>query len=298
VNVNCGWAAGDIGTILHYGFARPDAVTGVAASEDICDRVLVTWNDVANDTLYHIFRDSSEVGTVPRDSTHFWDYPAAGIHSYRVRAENLGGMGPFSNETNGRTRQLSLAGQIPDTVRCGNEILLSLSHSTDVNSDSIFLVLGGSEHMFLRTISPVADTCTLFIPDTFTVDYPNSHFEIRSSRGLQVDTSVTNSFIVLRCESGASTLTALLPSRFCLAQNYPNPFNHSTTIAYDLPRAGHVSLRVFDLLGREVSALKDGFVKAGSYRVMFDGSGLASGIYFARMDVGKFSQTKKLMLLK
>jgi uncharacterized delta-60 repeat protein len=79
---------------------------------------------------------------------------------------------------------------------------------------------------------------------------------------------------------------------------FPNPFNSSTTIAYDLPKAGHISLRVFDLLGREVSVLKDGVVEAGTHRVTFDGSGLASGIYFARLDAGAFSQTKKLMLLK
>jgi hypothetical protein len=79
---------------------------------------------------------------------------------------------------------------------------------------------------------------------------------------------------------------------------YPNPFNPTITIAYDLPKAGHISLRVFDLLGRDVAVLKDGFVEAGTHRVTFDGSALATGIYFARLDAGKFSQTKKLMLLK
>jgi len=80
--------------------------------------------------------------------------------------------------------------------------------------------------------------------------------------------------------------------------SYPNPFNLTTTIAYDLPRAGHVSLRVFALLGREVCVLKEGLMEAGTHRVTFDGSGLASGIYFARLDAGAFSQTTKLMLLK
>jgi hypothetical protein len=89
-----------------------------------------------------------------------------------------------------------------------------------------------------------------------------------------------------------------VPTKYALYPNWPNPFNPTTTIAYDLPRAGHISLRIFDLLGREVCVLKDGFVEAGTHRAMFDGSGLASGIYFARMDAGAFSQTKKLMLLK
>jgi hypothetical protein len=87
------------------------------------------------------------------------------------------------------------------------------------------------------------------------------------------------------------------PSSYNL-ECYPNPFNSSTTIAYYLPKAGHVSLRVFDLLGCEVAVLKDGFVEAGTHRAIFDGTNLATGVYFARLDAGKFSQTKKLMLLK
>jgi CubicO group peptidase (beta-lactamase class C family) len=91
---------------------------------------------------------------------------------------------------------------------------------------------------------------------------------------------------------------ATSPDLFSLHQNYPNPFNPSTTIAFDLPRAGHISLRVFDLLGQEVAILENGFVEAGSHRVIFNGSNLASGIYFARLDAGSFSQTKKLVLMK
>jgi len=69
-------------------------------------------------------------------------------------------------------------------------------------------------------------------------------------------------------------------------------------IAYDLPAVCKVSLRVFDIMGRESAVLKDGFVEAGSHRVMFDGSGLASGIYFMRLDAGGITQTRKLMLLR
>jgi photosystem II stability/assembly factor-like uncharacterized protein len=89
----------------------------------------------------------------------------------------------------------------------------------------------------------------------------------------------------------------LQPSSFKIS-SYPNPFNPSTTIAFDLPTASHISLRVFDLLGREVAVLTDGFVEAGTHRTTFDGSKLTSGIYFVRLDAGKFSQTQKLMLLK
>jgi len=98
--------------------------------------------------------------------------------------------------------------------------------------------------------------------------------------------------------SGSGNGGTTLPDQLSLAPPYPNPFNASTTIVYDLPKAGRVSLRVFDLLGHDIAVLTDGFTEAGSHRVKFDGSGLASGIYFTRLDAGDFSQTKKLMLLK
>ncbi|MBI5058898.1 serine hydrolase [candidate division KSB1 bacterium] len=88
------------------------------------------------------------------------------------------------------------------------------------------------------------------------------------------------------------------PREISVVQNYPNPFNASTTIAYNLQMTGYVSLRVFDLLGREVAVLEDGVVQAGMRRVTFDGSDLASGIYIARLDAGANSQATKLMLLK
>jgi hypothetical protein len=89
-----------------------------------------------------------------------------------------------------------------------------------------------------------------------------------------------------------------MPEKFALYQNYPNPFNPVTEIRYDLPRSGPVSLRVFDLLGREVAVLKDGVAEAGTHRVTFDGSKFSTGIYFARLSAGSLTQTKKLMLLK
>jgi hypothetical protein len=88
-----------------------------------------------------------------------------------------------------------------------------------------------------------------------------------------------------------------VPQQYSLSA-FPNPFNPSTTMVYDLPKAGRVGLRVFDLLGRSVSVLADGFAQAGTHHLTFDGSRLASGIYFARLEAGAFSQTKKLMLLK
>jgi hypothetical protein len=92
--------------------------------------------------------------------------------------------------------------------------------------------------------------------------------------------------------------TPCVPMDAAIVGCYPNPFNSTTTIAYDLPIAGQISLRMFDLMGREVAILKDGFVEAGTHRVAFDGNHLATGIYFARLDAGPFVQTRKLLLVK
>jgi photosystem II stability/assembly factor-like uncharacterized protein len=89
-----------------------------------------------------------------------------------------------------------------------------------------------------------------------------------------------------------------LPMLFVLGQNYPNPFNPSTTIKFELPRVSHVSLTVYDILGRQVSVLVNERREAGVHEVKFDGSNLASGVYFYRLQAGTFVETKKLLLLQ
>lgn len=89
-----------------------------------------------------------------------------------------------------------------------------------------------------------------------------------------------------------------LPTDFSLSQNYPNPFNPMTKINYAMPAAGNVTIKVYDILGNEISVIQDGFKNAGYHSTNFDASKLASGVYIYRMVSGKFSSTKKLLLLK
>lgn len=90
----------------------------------------------------------------------------------------------------------------------------------------------------------------------------------------------------------------LIVEEYQLTQNYPNPFNPQTTINYQLPKDGLVTLKVYDALGKEVAELVNGYKSSGSYNVTFDGSNLASGIYFYKITSGEFTSTKKLMLMK
>jgi chitinase len=88
------------------------------------------------------------------------------------------------------------------------------------------------------------------------------------------------------------------PGSFALLQNYPNPFNPTTTITYVLPGLSHVNLTVHDILGREVSVLVNERKEAGVHEVTFDGSNLASGVYFYRLQAGSFVAVKRSLLLK
>ncbi len=85
---------------------------------------------------------------------------------------------------------------------------------------------------------------------------------------------------------------------FRLESNYPNPFNANTTIRFTIPQSGYVTLKVFDVLGREIRVIANGILPAGSYERVFNADGLPSGIYFARLSMGNRCQMKKMVLLR
>jgi hypothetical protein len=88
------------------------------------------------------------------------------------------------------------------------------------------------------------------------------------------------------------------PKDYFISQNYPNPFNPSTTIKYAVIEDGLVSLKVFDVLGNEVSSLVDDYQPAGEYDIVFDAGSLSSGVYYYQFKAGNFTSTKKLVLMK
>ena len=83
-----------------------------------------------------------------------------------------------------------------------------------------------------------------------------------------------------------------------LYQNFPNPFNPTTVISYQIPQQGFVTLKIFDVLGKEVATLVNEEKQAGQYDVDFTAKGLASGVYIYRMKVNEFIESKKMILLR
>jgi len=93
-------------------------------------------------------------------------------------------------------------------------------------------------------------------------------------------------------------ITNIVPAEFRLSQNYPNPFNPSTKISYAIPVNAHVTLKVYDALGNEITTLVNEEKPAGTYKINFDASNLSSGVYFYTLTSGNFVEAKKMILMK
>ncbi|MFQ5768913.1 MAG: T9SS type A sorting domain-containing protein, partial [bacterium] len=123
-------------------------------------------------------------------------------------------------------------------------------------------------------------------------------FAINSSGQIFAGTDGSGVFRSVRSTTSVKGITDEIPTSFSLEQNYPNPFNPNTTIQFSLPRPGYVTLEMYNSLGEEVMTLVANYLSAGKYKVDWDARGLASGVYYYRLKVGGFFETKRLILMK
>ena len=154
------------------------------------------------------------------------------------------------------------------------------------------------------------DFCVMTILDTNNIRHPILH--AWSFPGFKYDLSKmhwpmyahdryrTNQYGFIPPDEpvGIQPVSAVVPEKFELHQNYPNPFNPSTTIRFDVRTAGNVSLKVFDVLGKEVEVIVNEYLKSGSYSVQFSGDDLPSGVYYYELRAESFSETKRMVLVK
>ena len=153
-------------------------------------------------------------------------------------------------------------------------------------------------------------------PLPYRAQFTNTHAELATAPGsgpvVMPNVGDTNYIFTLRPISSVDryqfttarsmVVNAPLVSRneyaFELMQNYPNPFNPTTTIRYSLPRDGKVVVHVYSILGQEVKTLVNGVERAGSHRVLFDAGGMASGVYFYRIEQAERMVTRKMVLIR
>lgn len=144
---------------------------------------------------------------------------------------------------------------------------------------------------------------------TGSATYVQAHTQVTGKKRTYSNTSspfgvqgqdgwILNCGIVLTTTGTNPITNSKIPSKYNLEQNYPNPFNPETQINFDIPKEGFVTLKVYDIVGKEVATLVNENKTAGSYTVNFDASKFGNGTYFYRLDVNGFVQTKKMVLIK
>jgi hypothetical protein len=156
------------------------------------------------------------------------------------------------------------------------------------------------------TADEAAPDTDVEIDSTTYFNIANTYVNLTTADGsLQITPFFTYGLVQIRLTTDVNDITdeSNLPTQYQLAQNYPNPFNPSTVIQFSLPTAGDVHLDVFNILGQRVSRLVDQYLPAGVHQVTFSGktdSGrpLASGVYFYRISVGNFTDSRKMVLVK
>ena len=166
--------------------------------------------------------------------------------------------------------------------------------------DAVINFLTGQHTYFLISIKEQSDN----------MRYESAHFNegysgsfgssLRKDYMLCRDKVNGNNSLTRESESftGKRQLSSEVPQHFCLSQNFPNPFSSKTMISYQCPMTCFVSLKVYNVMWREITTLVYESESPGTYQVEFDGSGLEEGIYFYRMDTENFSDTKKMFIEK
>jgi len=114
---------------------------------------------------------------------------------------------------------------------------------------------------------------------------------------------ITGEHIILKTTSGGEPIgiepiSFEIPKEYLLSQNYPNPFNPITNIGFQIADFGFVSLKVYDVTGREVATVVSEKLAVGKYEINWNASGLGSGVYLYQLQTGKYTQTRKLILLR
>ena len=148
---------------------------------------------------------------------------------------------------------------------------------------------GGIIYKFDPATGSVFDSVIWEIPHPLGLDWDGNYFwNVSGTRIYRASNSITSVGYITHYEL----------SNYILYQNYPNPFNPTTSLQYAIVSRQFVTLKVFDLLGREVATLVNEEKSAGEYEVEFNGTELPSGIYFYQLKAGGIIQTKKMILLK
>jgi hypothetical protein len=210
----------------------------------------------------------------------------------------------------GSGADVSMILNAPINVSNNPAVFLSFWHRYQTEATYDYCMVEVSENNG-NTWQPVAEyhgTNTTWTQQTFDISrYANRsaqmkiRFRLVSDGGVTADGWYVDDVVLTSyCTSPLVGVTSnpVVPLTYALAQNYPNPFNPKTVITYQIPEQTFVTLKVYNLIGQEVATLVNEKKEAGSYDIEFDGSNLASGMYFYKITSGDFTDVKKMILVK
>jgi len=268
------------------------------------------WNSVSNATAYEIqvISGSTVVMTNTNVSAVSYQFPQSlqnnTLYYWRVRAWNGSVSSDWSPTWSFTTVNVVVTtpGVVtlvsPQNNSVGVSLNVSASWNTASNAATYDVqVSTNSSFMFVVfSMDNVSGTSIVFQNLQNATTY---YWRVRgvASDGTDGPWSNVWNFLTVGGVTGVSAGEAV-PARFDLSQNYPNPFNPSTAIRYSIAKTSQVTLKVYDVLGKEVAVLVNGEKQPGLYEANFDASKFASGLYIYKLTAGNFTSIKKMLLLK
>ena len=197
---------------------------------------------------------------------------------------------------------ISHAGQLNTSItNQPYEVKAYIKTSSGVANAKVYWSTDTSAGFNQLNMTSAADTFRAFIPAQIVGTKIYYYISANSNSGRTVTKPLTapsgNYRFSIINSIGIIQLNNSIPVKYSLYQNYPNPFNPSTSIRFDIPKNGMVSLKIYDILGKEIYSVSE-FRSAGHYEVRFDASNYSSGLYFYMIESGSFIQTKKMILIK
>lgn len=254
----------------HFMLARDQQFTEIMSN----DSLLIDTNKVVNNLL--------------NNTIYYW----------KTRAKNQVGWGNWSTVNNFRTRKKNISSptELNSSLLVSSTVKLTwVDESNNETGFYIYRKLGDSlSTSDLIIIDSVGLNIQTFI-DT-TVSLNNTFTYLVSAFNTDTASGYSNSSTI--AVTIMDEFKQTIPTKYSLDQNYPNPFNPSTTISFGLPKQEFVTLKIYDVLGKEVTTLVNEEMSAGNYTKTWDAKDLSSGIYLYKLNAGKFTETKKMILVR
>lgn len=276
---------------------------------------IASWTGIAVDTYYmEAYKNGN---SLPYIGDEFWGKGTGQVTSGGIANVTIKRYEPYTQsiifKNNSTNEILSSSNPIPPNTTVRVEITVKnqatvartvkvevLIDRDKASSNDFDLSIGqniaanGGTYTFATTFTPTAEG--LYYRGSKTEYYIESGYKLTDTwawgptdGAFKVNPNPVN---IVQDDSGQ------MPEHFALLQNYPNPFNPSTTIKYSVPAGVHITLQIFDILGRNVATLVNEEKLPGKYEVKFDGSYLSSGVYFYQLRSYNYNEIKKLLLIK